>query len=108
MLKINRVQNLMNDFTKHDAHNRQNIEIDDYVNFVLINLIIKIRLMFFVIVVVVVVFSFAFVVSIVFFLVELIAISFEIELLAIFVRRVKFLVADKTHFDNDDDDVLNV
>jgi hypothetical protein len=64
-------------------------------------------MMFFVVVIVVVVFSFAFIVSIVFFLVELIAISLEIELLAIFARRVKLLVANDTHFDDDNDDVLD-
>ncbi len=63
--------------------------------------------MFFVVVVVVVVFSFAFIVSIVFSFVELIAIAFEIELFTIFVRRVKLLVADNTHFDDDNDDVYD-
>jgi hypothetical protein len=53
--------------------------------------------MFFVVVVIVVVFLFTFVVSIVFFLVALIAISLEIELLATLARRVKFFVADETH-----------
>jgi hypothetical protein len=97
----------MSDFTRHDAHDRQNIEIDDYVDFVLIILIINVRMMFFVVVVVIVVFSFAFIVSIVFFLVELITISLEINLLATFIRLVKFLVADDIHFDDDDDDVLD-
>jgi hypothetical protein len=60
-------------------------------------------MMFFVVVVV----SSAFVVSIVFFFVELIAIALKIELLVTFVRRVKLLVADDTHFDDDNDDVLD-
>ncbi len=62
-------------------------------------------MMFFV--VFVVVFLFAFIVSIVVSFVELIVISYENELLAIFVHRVKLLVADDTHFDDDNDDVLN-
>jgi hypothetical protein len=94
----------MSDFTRHEAHNRQNIEIDDYVNLVLVVLIINVRMMFFVVVVVL----FAFVVSIVSFLVELIAIALKIELLTTFARRVKLLVADDTHFDNDNDDVLDL
>ncbi len=106
MLRADRVQNSLNDFTRHDAHNRQNIEIDDYVNLVLVVLIFNVRVMSFVIVVVV--FSSAFVVSIVFFLVELIAIALEIELLTTFVRRVNLVVADDTHFDDDNDDVLNL
>ncbi len=65
MLKTDHVQNSMNDFTRHDVHNRQNVEIDNYVNLVLVVLVISVRMMFFV--VVVVVFSLAFVVSIVFF-----------------------------------------
>ncbi len=73
MLRADHVQSSMNDFTRHDAHNRQNIEIDDYVNLVLIVLVIDVRIMFFV--VIVIIFSFAFVVLIVFFLVELIAIA---------------------------------
>jgi uncharacterized Tic20 family protein len=100
VLRADRVQNLMNDFTKHNAHNRQNIEIDNYVDFVLVVFVISVRIMFFVVVVI----SFAFVVSIVFAFVELIL---EIELLTIFARRVKLLVADDTHFDDDNDDVLN-
>jgi uncharacterized Tic20 family protein len=56
-------------------------------------------------VVVVVVFSLAFVVSIVSSFVELIAIS--LELLAMLARRVIFFLADNTHLDDDDDDVLN-
>jgi hypothetical protein len=61
-------------------------------------------------VVVLVVFSLAFVVSIVSFFVELIAISLEIEieLLAMLARRVIFLFADNTHLDDDDDDVLDL
>jgi hypothetical protein len=95
----------MNDFTRHNAHNYQNVEINDYVNLIFVVLVINVRMMFFV--VVVVVFRFAFVVLIVSFLVKLIAISLEIELLAIFARRVKLLVADNTHFDDDNDDVFN-
>ncbi len=64
-------------------------------------------MMFFDVVFIVVVFSFAFVVSIVFFFVELIAILFEIELFTTFVRRVKLFVADNTHFDDNDDNLLN-
>ncbi len=96
----------MNHFTKHDAHNRQNVEIDDYVNFVLVVFVISVCIMFFV--VVIVVFSFAFVVSIVFFLVELIAISLEIELLAIFAHCVKLFFAKNVLFDDDDDDILDL
>jgi hypothetical protein len=62
--------------------------------------------MFFV--VVVVVSSFAFIVSIVFFLVELISISLEIELFTTLARRVKLFVAENAFFDNDDDDILNL
>ncbi len=100
----------MNDFAKHDAHNRQNIEIDDNVNLVLIVVRFRFprssdvfrhcRCRF-------VVLSFAFIVSIVFFLVELISISFEIELLATFVCRVKIFFAENAFFDNNDDDILN-
>jgi hypothetical protein len=104
MLKINRVQNLISDFTKY-VYNCQNIEIDDYINFVLIVLINNVQMMFFVVVVVIVLF--ALVVSIVFFLVELITISFKIELLAIFARRVKFFVANNTYFDDDNNSVFN-
>jgi hypothetical protein len=71
----------------------------------LVVFVINVRMMFFV--TVIVVFSSAFVVSIVFFLVELIAISLEIELLATFARHVKLLVANDTHFDDDDDDVFD-
>jgi hypothetical protein len=70
---------------------------------VLFFFVIDFRIMFFV--VVVIVFSFAFVVLIVSFLVELSAISFK--LLAILVRRVIFLLTDNTHFDDDDDNILN-
>jgi hypothetical protein len=106
MLKADCVQNLIRDVTKHSAHDRQNLEIDDNVNFVLFFFVIDVRIESFV--VVVVVSSFAFVVSIVSFFVELIAISFAIELLAMLVHRVIFLFADNTHLDNDDDDVLNL
>ncbi len=100
MLKTDHVQNSMNDFTRHDAHNRQSIEIDDYVNLVLDVLVISVRMIFFV----VIVFSFAFIVSIVFFFVELILILFEIELFTTFVCRVKLFFAENALFDNDDDD----
>ncbi len=84
MLRTNRVQNSMNDFTKHDVHNRQNIEIDDYVNSILVVFVISVQMMSFVVVVV----SFALVVSIVFSLVKLIVIALEIELLTTLARRV--------------------
>jgi hypothetical protein len=103
VLRADRVQSLMSDFTRHDAHNRQNIEIDDYVNLVLVVLVINVRMMFFVVVVALS----ALVVSIVFFFVELIAIALEIELFATFARRVKLLIADDTHFDDDNDIVLD-
>ncbi len=96
----------MSDFTKHDVHNRQNVEIDDYVDLVLVVLVIDVRIMSFV--VIVVISPSALVVSIVSFLVELIAISLQIELFATLVRRVKLLVADDTHFDDDNDDVLDL
>jgi hypothetical protein len=105
VLRTNRVQNSMSDFTQHDVYNRQNVEINDYVNLVLVVLVINVCMMFFV--VVVVVFSFAFIVSIVFFFVKLIAISLWIEFFATFTRRVKLLVANDTHFDDDNDDVLD-
>ncbi len=35
MLKTDRVQNSIRDLTKHSAHDRQNLETDDDVNFVL-------------------------------------------------------------------------
>ncbi len=35
MLKTNRVQNLIRDLTKHNVHDRQNLKIDDNVNFML-------------------------------------------------------------------------
>jgi hypothetical protein len=99
----------MSDFAKHDAHNRQNIEIDDNVNLVLVVVIFvfDVRMMFFVAVIIVVVFSSAFIVSIVFFLVELISISLEIELLATFACRVKLFFAENALFDDDDDDILD-
>ncbi len=95
----------MSDFTKHDVYNCQHVKIDDYVNLVLVVFIIDVRMMFFV--VIVVVFLFVFIVLIVFFFVELIAISLENKLFATFVRRVKLFIADDTHFDNDNDDVLD-
>ncbi len=65
VLRTNRVQNSVSDFTKHETHNCQNVEIDDYVNFILVVLIIDVRMMFFI--VIVVVFSSAFAIFIVFF-----------------------------------------
>ncbi len=108
MLKTDRVQNSIRDVMRHSAHDRQNLEIDDDVNFVLFFFVIDLRNESFV--VVVVVFSFAFVVSIVSLFVELIAISFEIEfeVLAMLARRVIFFFADNTHLDDDDDDVLDL
>ncbi len=99
----------MNDFAKHDVHNRKNIEIDDNVNLVLVVVVFvfDVRVMSFVAVVVVVVFSSAFIVSIVFFLVELISISLEVELFTTFVCRVKLFFAEDAFFDDDDDDVLD-
>jgi hypothetical protein len=105
MLKTDRVQSSIRDVTRHSAHDRQNLETDDDVNFVLFFFVIDLRIESFV--VVVVVFSLTFAVSIVSFFVELIAISFEIELLAMFVRRMIFFFADNTHLDDDDDDVLD-
>jgi hypothetical protein len=105
MLKTNRVQNSIRDVTKHNAHDRQNLEIDDDVNFVLFFFVIDFRIESFV--VVVVVFWFTFIVSIISFFVKLIAISFEIELLAMFVRRMIFFFANNTHFNDDDDDVFD-
>jgi hypothetical protein len=107
MLKANRVQNLIHDLTKHNAHDRQNFEINDDVNFVFFFFVIDFRIEYFVVVVVVVLSS-AFIVSIVSFFVELITISFEIELFTILARCMIFLFADNAHFDDDDDDVLNL
>jgi hypothetical protein len=105
--KADRVHNSIRDVTRHSAHDRQNLEINDDVNFVLFFFVIDLRIKFFV--VVVVVSSLAFVVSILSLFVELIAISLEveIELLAMLARRVISFFADNTHFDNDDDDVLD-
>ncbi len=105
MLKLNHVQNLIRDLTKHNVHDRQNLEIDDDVNLVFFFFVIDFRIEFFV--VVVIISSFAFVVSIVSFFVELITISFEIELFMMLVRCIIFLVADNAHFDDDNDDVLD-
>ncbi len=105
MLKINRVQNLIRYLTKYNVHNRQNLEINDNVNFVFFFFVIDFRIEFFV--VVVVVFSLAFIVSIVSFFVELIVISFEIELFTMLVRRVIFFFADNTHLDHDNDDIID-
>jgi hypothetical protein len=106
MLKANNVQNSIRDLTRHSAHDRQNLEIDDDVNFVLFFFVIDFWIESFV--VVVVVFSSAFVVSIVSFFVELITISFEIQLFTMLTRRMIFLFANSAHFDNDDDDVLDL
>jgi hypothetical protein len=103
MLKINRVQNLICDLTKHNAHDRQNFKTDNNVNFVFF-FIIDFRIEFFV---VDIIFSFAFVVSIVLFFVELITISFEIKLFTMLVRCIIFFFADNAHFDDDNDDILN-
>jgi hypothetical protein len=105
VLKANRVQNSIRDLTKHSVHDRQNLKADDDVNLVLLFFVIDFRIESFV--VVVVVFSFTLAVSIVSFLVELITISLEIELLTMLVRRMILLFADNTHFDDDDDDVLD-
>jgi hypothetical protein len=105
MLKINRVQSSIRDLTKHSAHDRQNLEIDNDVNFVFFFFVIDFRIKSFV--VVVVVFLFAFVVSIISFFVELITISFEIELFTMLICRKILLFANNAHFDDDDDDVLN-
>jgi uncharacterized Tic20 family protein len=107
VLKADRVQSSIRDVTRHSAHDRQNLETDDDVNFVISLFVIDFRIESFV--VVVVVFSLAFAVSIVSFLVELIAISLEIEieLLTMLARRVIFFFADNTHLDDDDEDVLD-
>jgi hypothetical protein len=107
VLKTDRVQSSIRDVTRHSVHDRQNLEVNDDVNLTLFFFVIDFRIESFV--VVVVVFSFAFIVSIVSFFVELIAISLEIEieLLAMLARRVIFFFADNTHLDDDDDDVLN-
>jgi hypothetical protein len=106
MLKANRVQNSIRDLTRHDVHDRQNLEINDDVNFVLFFFVIDFRIESFV--VVVVVFSFAFTVSIVSLFVELlITISLEIELFTMLVCRVIFFFTNNTHFDDDDDDVFD-
>jgi uncharacterized Tic20 family protein len=105
-LKADRVQSSVHDLTKHNAHDRQNLEINDDVNFVLSLFVIDLRIRSFVIVVVVVLSS-ALVVSIVSFLVELITISLEIELLTMLARCMILFFADNAHLDNDDDDVLD-
>jgi hypothetical protein len=105
VLKADRVQSSIRDLTKHSAHDRQNLEIDDDVNLVLSLFVIDLRVVSFV---VVVVFSLAFAVSIVSSFVELITISLEIELLTMLVRRMIFLFADNAHLDDDDDDVLDL
>jgi hypothetical protein len=69
--------------------------------------VIDLRIRSFV-VVVVVVFSSALAVSIVSFFVELITISLEIELLTMLARCMILLLADNAHFDDDDDDVLDL
>jgi hypothetical protein len=106
VLKTDRVQSSIHDLTKHSAHDRQNLEINDDVNLVLLFFVIDLRIKSFVIVVIIV-FSFALVVSIVSSLVELITISLEIELLTMLGRCMILLFADNAHLDNDDDDVLD-
>jgi hypothetical protein len=103
MLKTNRVQNSIRDLTKHNAHDRQNLRINDDVNFVFFFFVIDFRIESFV----VVVFSFAFVVLIISLFIELITISFEIELFTMLARRIKFFFADNAHLDDDDDVVLD-
>jgi hypothetical protein len=100
----------VSDFARHDAHNRQNVEIDDNVDLVLIVVVFvfDVRVMFFAAVVVVVVSSSAFIVSFVSFFVELILISLEIELFTTFVCRVKLFFAEDALFDDDDDDILDL
>jgi hypothetical protein len=93
--------------TKHSAHDRQNLEINDDVNLVLSFFVIDLRIRSFV-VVVVVVSSSALAVSIVSSFVELITISLEIELLTMLARCMIFLFADNAHLDDDDDDVLDL
>jgi hypothetical protein len=104
MLKTDRVQSSIRDLTRHSAHDRQNLEIDDDVHFMLFFFVINLRIKFFV---VVIVFFIAFIVSFVFSLIELIMISLEIELFTMLARRMILLFADNTHFDNDDDDVFD-
>ncbi len=98
----------MSDFARHDAHDRQNVEIDDDVNlvFVVVVFVFDVRMMSFV--AVVIVFSSALIVSIVFFLVELISISLEIELLTTLACRVELFLAEDALFDDDDDDILDL
>jgi hypothetical protein len=107
VLRADRVQNSIHDLTKHSAHDRQDLETDDDVNLVLFFFVIDISIESFVVVVVVLVFSSALAVSIVSFLVELITISLEIELLTMLARCIILLFADNAHLDDDDDDVLD-
>jgi hypothetical protein len=86
MLKINRVQNLIRNVMRYNAHDRQNLEIDDDLNFVFFFFVIDFQIESFV--VVVVFFSLAFIISIVSSFVEFIAISLEIKLFAMLVRRM--------------------
>ncbi len=104
MLKADRVQSSIRDLTKHSAHDRQNLETDNDVHFVLSFFVIDFRIKSFV----VVVFSLVLAVSIITSFVELITISLEIELLTMLVRRMILLFADNAHFDDDDDDVLDL
>jgi hypothetical protein len=85
VLKADRVQSSIRDLTKHSAHDRQNLETDNDVHFVLSFFVIDFRIESFVIVVV---FSLAFAVSFVSFFVELITISLEIKLLTMLTRRI--------------------
>jgi hypothetical protein len=78
VLKADRVQNSIRDLTKHNAHDRQNLRIDDDVNLVLFFFVIDLRIESFV----AVVFSLALAVSIISFFAELITISLGIKLLS--------------------------
>jgi hypothetical protein len=73
---------------------------------VVVVFVFDVRVMSFV--AVVVVFSSALIVSIVFFFVELILISLEIELLTTLACRVKLFFAEDALFDDDDDDILDL
>ncbi len=106
MLKTDRVQNLIHDLTKHSAHDRQNLEANNDVNFVFFFFVIDLRIEFFV-VVVVVVSSSAFIVSIVSFFVKLITISLDIKLFTMLARCVILFFADNAHFDDDNENVFD-
>jgi hypothetical protein len=108
VLRADDVQSSIHDLTKHSAHDRQSLEINDDVNLVLSFFVIDFRIESFVVVVVIVLSS-ALAVSIVSLFVELITISLEIEieLFAMLARRMILLLADNAHFDDDDDDFLD-